>query len=122
MQEEMEKILKEAALAAERAYRRGFQHGVLHASEMGINGDDAHNYRFSVGYARAWGAPERDQSGVVRNPWKGTVHSLIERHFGIEGSDVHLPILTKAARIAKRPRVVTSSKGRIMISDGESRL
>jgi hypothetical protein len=51
--------LAEAALAAERSYRRGFQHGVNAAHKSGVTDEDAMKYRFETDYERDYGAPER---------------------------------------------------------------
>ena len=50
-QSEKQRLLKQIATIAERAYRRGFQHGYLAASgEMGVeapNDEQVHNWRFA---------------------------------------------------------------------------
>ena len=78
--------VKNAAMIAEKAYRRGFQHGVVYSEEMGITNEDATKFRYGVSYSKAWGAPEKDASGKTHNPWKGVEHSLIERHIKMEGT------------------------------------
>lgn len=57
--------LEEAALAAERAYRRGFQHGVNAAHKSGVTDEDAVRYRFGADYKQDYGAPERFSDGKV---------------------------------------------------------
>jgi len=57
--------LAEAALAAERSYRRGFQHGVNAAHKSGVTDKDAMKYRFDTDYEHAYGAPERHSDGKI---------------------------------------------------------
>lgn len=51
--------LKEAALAAERAYRRGFQQGVVFTHRMNVQEDDAFKFRYETPYDKPYGAPEK---------------------------------------------------------------
>ena len=84
-------IMKEASYIAEKAYRRGFQHGIN--TDGRIDDDDAAFFRFDVPMNRALGAPEVCIEGRTRNPWKSVNFGLIERHLGLEGSERYAPIL-----------------------------
>ncbi len=57
--------LEEAALAAERAYRRGFQHGVNAAHKSGVTDEDAMKYRYDMDYDNDYWAPERLSDGKI---------------------------------------------------------
>lgn len=51
--------LDQAALAAERAYRRGFQHGVNAVYKSDITDEHAYNFRYETSYAKPFAAPEK---------------------------------------------------------------
>lgn len=78
--------IKEASLAAERAYRRGFQHGVNAAHKWNINNDWAAKFRFSMAYDKPYEAPERYSDGEIHIGF-GNLGTLEER-FEMENRDM----------------------------------
>lgn len=83
--EELQEIIATSAEVAEKAYRRGFQHGIVLCNECGIDNDHASRFRFGVSLKHSWGAPEKDANGKIHVPWRSINHTAEYRHFVMEG-------------------------------------
>lgn len=94
---EVKKILFEAALMAEKAYRRGFQHGVWfsNCSDAAFK-IKASDFRFFKSLKKTYTAPQRDFDGKLTKfvPFLNPVR----RHFMEIETDPNFKILPKVSR------------------------
>jgi hypothetical protein len=87
------KILKEAAILAEMAYRRGFQHGVVISRQHKISDNVSHDFRYGRSVNKAYAAPEPKLRSLYDD--------VVVRHIDMEALDYRQPTLIEWRRVTR---------------------